>query len=78
MPSKQNSQLPRPLLSLFSDYPEGGRSLLILKDRIYFQNTSLNTPEDWNLRENRCKNANSLKMKFFESDKATQLKLCEC
>jgi hypothetical protein len=54
MPSKQNSQLPRPLLSLFSDYPEGGRKLLIFKDRIYLQNTSLNTPKDWNLRENRC------------------------
>jgi len=51
--------------SLFSDYPEGGRSLLLLNNRIYFQITSLNISEDWNLHENRCKNANSRKMKFF-------------
>ena len=64
IPAKQNSQLPRPLLSLFSDYPEGGRSL-VLKDRVYFQITSLNISEDWNFHENCCKNANSRKMKFF-------------
>jgi len=65
MPSKQNSQLSRPFLSLFSDYPEGGRSFLLLNDRIYFQITSFNISEDWNLHKNRCKNANSRKMKFF-------------
>jgi len=57
--------MPRPFPSLFSDYPEGGRSVLLLNDRIYFQITSLNISEDWNLHENRCKNANSRKMKFF-------------
>lgn len=60
IPAKQNS----PLLSDFSDYPEGGHSL-VLKDRVYFQITSLNISEDWNVHENRRKNANSRKMKFF-------------
>jgi hypothetical protein len=58
-------QMPSKQPTLFSDYPEGGRSLLLLNDGIYFQITSLNISDDWNLHEDHRKNANSRKMKIF-------------